>query len=152
MRFYNDYISQCFKFCLYVDSNYICIGPTGFPGNVTTNVTTTAVVLKWTEVDCSERNGIVIHYQVAYRRRTGSSRAEGDMLLNATGLQAVIQELRPSTEYEVSIAAVNGAGVGPAYIINVTTVPKGAANSPIVRVYHCLGGGRVDVRNGGEGL
>ena len=112
-----------FTFYFTVNCELLCItsliGPTGLPGSATTTVIATVVVLRWTEVDCSERNGVVTHYQVSYHRlHTKSSGAEGDTLLNATGLQAVIQELRPSTEYEVSIVAVNGAGVGPAYVIN----------------------------------
>ena len=59
---------------------------------------------------CADRNGDITGYSVRYGE-VGSAEplqmVEGDM-----DRQATVSDLTPSTEYNVSVAAVNSAGTG----------------------------------------
>ena len=71
-------------------------------------MTSSSFTVRWGPVDCSHRNGDIIHYFVQYES------AEGDRtnLLVAGTLSIFHYGSNPSTGYTVSVAAVNSAGSG----------------------------------------
>ena len=68
---------------------------------------------------CLNRNGEIIDYQVVTRNTTGMTIGTADV--DVANRQATISELTPSTQYTVSVAAVNGAGTGPVRGISIET-------------------------------
>ena len=82
--------------------------PTGPPTSITTSSTPTTITVEWGEVECIHRNGDITGYSV---RVVTSS--EGGRVISVGDLrQATISGLSPFTEYIVSVAAVNNAGIG----------------------------------------
>ena len=92
--------------------------PTGAPASITeTTVTPNSVTVQWGEVPCLDRNGDITDYQVVTRNSQGMTVGTADV----TERQATISGLTLSTQYTVSVAAVNGAGTGLARDINIET-------------------------------
>ena len=90
--------------------------PTGAPASVTqTTVTSNSVTVQWEEVPCLDRNGEITDYQVTLNP------AEGTADVDVAARQGTISGLTPSTQYTVSVAAVNGAGTGPVRDISIET-------------------------------
>ena len=74
-------------------------------------INSTAVSLSWDEVNCTERNGAITGYSVQYS-------IVGEIqftTVNVTGdvTSTVIDGLKEFTIYLVSVAAINGNGIGP---------------------------------------
>ena len=86
--------------------------PTGSPLLQTPEVINpTAIRLSWEEVNCSQRNGIIIGYIVQYYIEGG----EPVLTVNVPqGINSiVISNLRESSFYYIRIAAINDNGMGP---------------------------------------
>ena len=84
-------------------------------------VTSSSITVQWRKVDCIHRNGDITGYSVQYWK-VGS--AEGEMnFLMVENRKATISDLTPSTDYTVSVAAVNSiaAGVYSNVVVNQTT-------------------------------
>ena len=80
-------------------------------------LTANSITLQWGEVACLERNGDITGYTVTAANSDGV--VKGTARVNVDARQATISELTPSTQYTVSVAAVNGAGTGPVTILHV---------------------------------
>ena len=107
--------SQCFS--LSCDSS---TAPTGAPASITqTAAASTSVTVQWEEVPCLDRNGEITDYQVVTTNSQGM--AVGTANVDVAARQATISGLTLSTQYTVSVAAVNGAGTGPIRIISIET-------------------------------
>ena len=67
------------------------------------------IIIQWEEVDCIDRNGVIIGYRIRAITSGEDDRIEtvGDVR------EATISGLTPSTVYTVSVAAVNSQGIGP---------------------------------------
>ena len=74
-------------------------------------INSTAVILSWGEVNCTERNGAITGYSVQYSIVGGIQ----STTVNVTGdvTSTVIDELTEFTIYLVSVAAINSNGIGP---------------------------------------
>ena len=72
-------------------------------------VTSSSITVQWGPVDCIHRNGNITGYSVLYREIES---AMENRTINIISLQVTITGLTPSTEYTVSVAAVNSAGTG----------------------------------------
>ena len=76
-----------------------------------TSSTRDTITVQWEEleVDCIDRNGLIIGYRIRAMTSGEDDRIEtvGDVR------EATISGLSPSTEYTVSVAAVNSQGLGP---------------------------------------
>ena len=85
--------------------------PSAPPTSVSVSeVTSSSITVQWGPVDCIDHNGDITGYSVQYGEVEGDRvvmMVEGDMNRRAT-----ISDLTPSTEYTVSVAAVNSAGTG----------------------------------------
>ena len=84
------------------------LAPTGPPTQVNTTTTSTTITVQWGPVDCIHRNGDITGYSVCvisneFLKKVSTS---GDTR-NAT-----ISELRPFTDYNISVAADNSVGTG----------------------------------------
>ena len=67
------------------------------------------ITVQWEEVDCIHRNGLI----TGYRIRVMTS-GENDRIETVDDVrEGTISGLTPSTEYTVSVAAVNNQGIGP---------------------------------------
>ena len=73
-------------------------------------VTSSSITVQWGKVDCIHRNGDITGYSVQYRE-VGSAEGERTLMM-VSNRRATISDLTPSTEYTVSVAAVNSAGTG----------------------------------------
>ena len=94
--------------------------PSGPPGPITlVTVTPNSATVQWGEVPCLQRNGEITDYRVT---ATNSNRMEeGTAGVYVYARQATISGLTPSTQYTVSVAAVNSAGTGPSTTLPVET-------------------------------
>ncbi len=74
-------------------------------------INSTAISLSWGEVNCTERNGAITGYSVQYNIVGGMQ----STTVNITGdiTSTVIGGLKEITYYLVSVAAINGNGIGP---------------------------------------
>ena len=74
-----------------------------------TSSTRDTIIVQWEEVDCIDRNGVITSYRIRAITSGEDDRIEtvGDVR------EATISGLTPSTEYTVSVAAVNSQGTGP---------------------------------------
>ena len=85
--------------------------PSGAPNGVEeVSTASNSITVRWEEVDCLLRNGIITGY-TAQAVRNGV--VEGTASVGGDARQATISELESSTEYSVQVAAVNSAGTGP---------------------------------------
>ena len=87
--------------------------PSAAPANFSlVSQTPTSVTVTWEPVLCMYRNGLITDYVIKYKElNTGlvsNKTIEGDKMrmFEITGL-------KPSTQYEIKIAAVNSVGTGP---------------------------------------
>ena len=94
--------------------------PTGPPGSITlVTVTPNSATVQWGEVTCLQRNGEITGYTVTATKSGGME--EGTASVDVDARQATIFGLTPSTQYTVSVAAVNSAGTGPPTTLTVET-------------------------------
>ena len=93
-------------------------------------LTANSVTLQWGEVACLERNGEFTGYTVT--AETSDGVVKGTASVNVDARQATISGLTPSTQYIVSVAAVNGAGTGP-----VATLPVETEGEKLRSIQYC---------------
>ena len=72
-------------------------------------VTSSSITVQWWTVPCIHRNGLIIGYRI----RAMTSGEDDRMETVGYVREATITGLTPSTEYTVSVAAVNSQGTGP---------------------------------------
>ena len=84
--------------------------PSAAPTNVRmTGVTSTSVTVRWGKVPCIKQNGDITGYSVLVM-----ASGENDRIETVDDVrEATISGLTPSTEYTVSVAAVNSQDTGP---------------------------------------
>ena len=94
-------------------SRIFSVVPSAAPANFSlVSQTPTSVTVTWEPVLCMYRNGLIIGYIIRYKElNTGlvsNKTIAGDnmRMFEITGL-------KPSTQYEIKIAAVNSVGTGP---------------------------------------
>ena len=97
--------------------------PSGVPNGVAeVSTTTNSITVRWEEVDCLERNGMITGYTAQAVRNgvvVGTASVGGD------ARQATISGLESSTEYSVQVAAVNSADTGPFSSPPITLMTSG---------------------------
>ncbi len=74
-------------------------------------INSTAISLSWGEVTCTERNGAITGYSVQYSIVGGMQSTTVNVTGDVTSI--VIDGLTKLTYYLVSVAAINGNGIGP---------------------------------------
>ena len=84
--------------------------PSAAPRSVSVSeVTSSSITVKWWTVLCIDRNGLITGYRIRAITSEENDRNEtvGDVI------EGTITGLTPSTEYTMSVAAVNSLGTGP---------------------------------------
>ena len=85
--------------------------PSGAPEVLSaTAVSSTAIDVQWSELDCALRNGDIIAYIVM---RTGQVGDQQTVHVPGNQSSVTITGLDPLTEYIIRVAAVNRNGTGP---------------------------------------
>ena len=86
--------------------------PTGAPDGVSeVSVAANSITVQWGEVPCLHRNGDITGYIVEVTR---SEMVVATVNVNGgSAREATVSGLNPSTEYTVTVAAVNSVGTGP---------------------------------------
>ena len=85
--------------------------PTGAPDGISEGpVTANSITVQWGEVPCLDRNGEITGYTV---NATLSGMIVATENVDGSAREATVSGLNPSTEYTVTVAAVNSAGTGP---------------------------------------
>ena len=108
----------------------LCTAPSGPPGPITlVTVTPNSATVQWGEVPCLQRNGEITDYTATATNSDGME--EGTASVDVDARQATISGLTPSTQYIVSVAAVNStATVYPRafsereYLFAMATLPR----------------------------
>ena len=89
--------------------------------------------MKWSDVDCEERNGEILGYVVRYNSSFDDVTVEGREQYNAT-----LINLEALVEYNISIAAFNINGTGPFSSSIATVTGISLITAHIKNVYlHC---------------
>ena len=73
-------------------------------------MTSTSVNINWLEVDCIERNGVIIDYTVVFQEQGGTV-IPGEV--NVMDRTFTASGLTPHTNYIFRVAGVNSNGTGP---------------------------------------
>ncbi len=85
--------------------------PSGSPGIPTASlIMSTSITLNWTEIDVSERNGVITSYIIQYGEGTNRN-----LLINtqSNATTHLITGLKPFTQYTFTAAGVNSVNNGP---------------------------------------
>ena len=94
--------------------------PTGAPDGVReVSVTANSITVQWGEVPCLDRNGEIAGYTVEVTLNGMVVATEN--VNDGSAREGTVSGLNPSTEYTVTVAAVNSAGPGPFSGITITT-------------------------------
>ena len=98
--------------------------PSAAPSSVSVSqVTLSTIIVRWEDLECIHRNGNITGYSVLV-----VASSVMDMVINVDDVrQATISELTPFTEYTISVAAVNTAGMG-VYSNGTTITIKGISD------------------------
>ena len=82
--------------------------PSAPPDSVTVaGMTSSTLTVQWGMVPCIHRNGEITGYSVRY------SGGGSTQTVTVVEMEVTIQDLMPSTNYFIEVAAVNNAGIGP---------------------------------------
>ena len=86
--------------------------PTGAPDGVSEGpVTANTITVQWGEVPCMDRNGEITGYTVEVTLSGMIVATEN--VDDGSARRDTVSGLNPSTEYTVTVAAVNSVGAGP---------------------------------------
>ncbi len=105
------------------------IAPTGSPGVPSASVIlSTNITLTWTEIDCLDINGVIIHYIIQYGEGAHRNKYINTQSNATTHL---ITGLEPFTQYTFTVAGVNSVNTGP--FSQATAIVRTSEDSK----YHC---------------
>lgn len=106
---------------VYVLHNHTYTAPTGEPQNVTgTTINSTSIRIQWSDVDCIEKNGEILAYNVTHRA-IGYPQPSLSSEILPTERSLTLNQLIPHTNYSLIIAAWNVNGSGPSREVAVST-------------------------------
>ncbi|KAK6305168.1 hypothetical protein J4Q44_G00239480 [Coregonus suidteri] len=87
--------------------------PISAPGNISTNVSQSSVVLKWTAVPEEDNRGFLLGYVLHYTDRLqDGTDAETNITVDAASTSYELVDLKNSTVYRVQLSAFTSAGMG----------------------------------------
>ena len=95
--------------------------PSGEPRDLTgTTINLTSIHIQWRDVDCIERNGEILAYNITYRA-VGYSQPSLSLRALPTNRSFILNNLIPHTNYSLLVAAQNINGTGPSREVVVNT-------------------------------
>ena len=77
------------------------------------NVSSTAILVTWTEVNARDRNGIIITYEVDYQPANRFNDSDIVDIMNTTNTSIVLQNLHEFVQYNITVRAYTSIGPGP---------------------------------------
>ena len=80
-----------------------------------------SITVTWEPVPCMYRNGVITGYVIRYRELNNDSVSVETITRDKTSVFE-ITGLKPSTQYEIEVAAINSVGTGPFTNFNTTTL------------------------------
>ena len=88
-----------------------------------TNISSTEVLVSWSEVPEIDRNGIITEYQVFLNSTEDVERVN----YNYTSLEEIVMNLEENILYDVTVSALTAVGRGPfsSPPVQVMTLPGG---------------------------
>ena len=97
--------------------------PSAAPDNLmASSITMSAsITVTWEPVPCMYRNGVITGYVIRYRELNNDSVSVETITRDKTSVFK-ITGLKPSTQYEIEVAAINSVGTGPFTNFNTTTL------------------------------
>ncbi|XP_050724052.1 cell adhesion molecule Dscam2-like [Eriocheir sinensis] len=105
--------------------------PSAPPGRVRCDgVSSSSLVVTWTPPPPSHRNGVVTSYRVAFWKTAATEDGSEEAAMMSKGLRAQLDNLRPWTNYSVSVAASTRAGQGVASEALVCTTHQDVPEAP----------------------
>ena len=93
--------------------------PTNSPMPREGTVTANSITVEWDELACLDRNGVITGYTV--KARAGGTLIRTVNVNDGSAREATVSGLTPTTEYTVSLQAVNSADSGPFRSIAIET-------------------------------
>ena len=94
--------------------------PTRPPDGVSeVSVTVSSITVQWGEVSCTHRNGEITDYTV--NAALSGMVVATENVNDGSARRGTVSGLTPSTQYTVTVAAVNSAGTGPFSGISIET-------------------------------
>ncbi len=109
--------------CIYFRPCSLVVVPSGPPAGVKEDVlNSTAAWLSWRPPVQDRQNGEIVSYSVAISGNASSRLVQYDLTTNSTSIG--LFDLRPFSEYNVSIAASTGIGMGPFTAPHVFHTPE----------------------------
>ena len=107
-------------------SHYLPTAPSGPPTSVTvTSVTASSISIQWEEAACLQRNGLITGYIVLIKR---DGEAIQTVNVDSDARETTTYGLTPSTQFSVSVAAINGVGTGPSTDVTAQTESESSSS------------------------
>jgi hypothetical protein len=108
-------------------NDLVSIAPTGtVMGVAASNVEARSVTYEWDEMECGERGGVLLYYQVLVWRQEGANQITEANVDVRTGRSHTIKGLVPYTQYGMKVRYVNRVGAGPySQNLYITTAQDG---------------------------
>ena len=126
---------HCGKYRVYLlptSTHYLPTAPSGSPTSVTvTSVTASSISIQWEEAACLQRNGRITGYIIIITR---DGEAIQTVNVDSDARETSVYGLTPSTQYIVSVAAINGVGTGPSTDVTAQT----ESESIVLAIYYPL--------------
>ena len=99
---------------LLINTLLIITAPASSPQNVMTTVlSSTEILVNWTEVSEIDQNGMIITYEVMYDPLMTFNGMLSKITVNTTNLSITLNNLQEYVEYNISVRAYTNVGPGP---------------------------------------
>ena len=101
------------------------------------NVSSTAILVTWTEVNARDRNGIIITYEVDYQPANRFNDSDIVDIVNTTNTSIVLQNLHEFVQYNITVRAYTSIGPGPfsEHELSITQEARKSLNMKFYVVY-----------------
>ena len=106
--------------------------PASPPQNVMTTVlSSTEILVNWTEVSEIDQNGLIVTYEVMYDPLMTFNGMLNRITVNTTNLSITLNSLQEYVEYNISVRAYTNVGPGP---YNVGIINRTLENGEFISV------------------
>ena len=80
---------------------------------IANSLTSTEILVSWSEVPAIDRNGIITQYEVAYTQTTFDGNTFQSVMVNSTSTMTLLTGLHEYVEYSIQVRAYTSVGPGP---------------------------------------
>ena len=97
-----------------ISNLFFSSAPSGYPQNVVpTTISSTEILVSWSEVPLVDQNGVIILYEVQYEPLVTLGGELMTMTMNTSNTSIVLGGLEEYVEYNISVRAYTSVGPGP---------------------------------------